>query len=204
MESILKKAPDKYVCMCLILFPSPRPTLDPMLCQIESKMQSNPIDFSEITCDSVQYICLSMCFTGYNRLKLFMTQISWTFTGTVSALKGRRKLVGKANKYRNVDGEVINISFLLYIYSHIHTNDSPLGTYTSWKFKLHTENRFMLQCTARNFQVYSWQEISIYYIERQHDGVYFAFYAKLPLIAMGIFYVWKGGRSCAFNSKQQW
>ena len=61
----------------------------------------------------------------------------------------------------------------------------------------------MLQGTARNFQVYSWQEISVYYIERQRDGVYFALYAKLPLIAMGIFYVWKGGRSCAFNSKQQ-
>lgn len=142
--------------MRLILFLAPRPALDHMLCQIEIKMQSNPIDFSEITCDSVPYICLSMCFIGYNRQKLFMTQISWTFTGTISTLKGRRKLVGKANRYRNVDGEVINISFLLYIHTHTHTNGSPLGMYTSWTFKLHTENRFLLQCTARNFQVYSW------------------------------------------------
>lgn len=104
--------------MRLILFLAPRPALDHMLCQIEIKMQSNPIDFSEITCDSVPYICLSMCFIGYNRQKLFMTQISWTFTGTISTLKGRRKLVGKANRYRNVDGEVINISFLLYIHTH--------------------------------------------------------------------------------------
>lgn len=205
MESIKKKkAPNKYVCTCLILFPSPRPTLDHMLCQIEIKTQSNPIDFSEITCDSVPYTCLNMCFIGYNRQKLFMTQISWTFTVTISTLKGRRKLLGKANKYRNVDGEVINISFLLYIYSHTHTQMTLRWECTRLeKSKLHTANRFVLQCTARNFQVYSWQEISIYYIERQHDGVYFAFYAKLPLIAMGIFYVRKGGRSCAFNSKQQ-
>lgn len=177
-----------------------------MLCQIEIKMQSNPTDFSEITCDLVPYICLNMCFIGYNKQKLFMTQISWTFTGTISTLKGRRKLLGKAKKQRNGDGEIINISFPLYMcsHTHIHTNDSPLGMYTSWKSKLHTENRFVLQCTARNFQVCSWQEISIYYIERQHDGVYFALYAKLPLIAMGIFYVWKGSRSCAFNSKQKW
>lgn len=60
--------------MRLILFPSPRPTLDHMLCQIEIKMQSNLSDFSEITCDSVPYICLSVCFIGYNRLKLFMTK----------------------------------------------------------------------------------------------------------------------------------
>lgn len=59
--------------------------------------------------------------------------------------------------------------------------------YTSRKFKLHTENRFVLQRTARNFQVYGWQEICIYSIERQHDGVYFALYAEPPLIAMGIF-----------------
>lgn len=45
----------------------------------------------------------------------------------------------------------------------------------------------MLQRTARNFQVYGWQEICIYSIERQHDGVYFALYAESPLIAMGIF-----------------
>lgn len=86
-----KKPQTSTLCMCLILFPSPRPTLDHMLCQIEIKMQSNPIDFSEITCDSVPYICLNMCFIGYNRQKLFMTQISWTFTGTISTLKGRRK-----------------------------------------------------------------------------------------------------------------
>lgn len=54
----------------------------------------------------------------------------------------------------------------------------------------------MLQCTARNFQVYSWQEISIYYIERQHDGVYFALYAKPPLIAMGIFRVERRQELC--------
>lgn len=122
MEPIKQKAPDKYLCVCLILFLSPRPTLDHMLCQIKIKMQSNPIDFSEITRESVPYICLNMCFIGYNRQKLFMTQISWTFTGTISTLKGRRELVGKANKSRNIDGEVINISFLLYIYPGVRAH----------------------------------------------------------------------------------